>query len=101
MDTKKLLSDAKARFSHNSAKQQLKDKYKSKLVIAEQGGLWVITPQLLSQLASSSAPTLILMDNYENPVKVNRLELLQKLNQVYITVMEEWHSEWQTLESKR
>ena len=40
MDTKTLISEAKARFNHNSAKAYLKDKYDSKLIIADQGGLW-------------------------------------------------------------
>jgi hypothetical protein len=101
MDTKQLIADAKARFSHNSAKAYLKDKYKSKLTIASQGGLWNINPQLLSQLASSPAENLILLDSFENPIKVNRKDLLELLNNVYVTVMDDWHTEWKELENKR
>ena len=40
MDTKTLITEAKARFAHNSAKDYLKEKYDAKLLVAEQGGLW-------------------------------------------------------------
>ena len=54
MDTKTLISDAKARFSHNSAKAYLKEKYKSKLIIAEQGGLWKADAQTIALLQAFS-----------------------------------------------
>lgn len=101
MDTKQLLADAKARFAHNSAKQYLKDKYQSKLTIAEQGGLWHITPALLSQLNSSNAKTLILVDEYQNPVEVDRKLLLLKANEVYVEVMDAWLYEFNELSNKR
>lgn len=101
MDTKQLINDAKARFKHNSARQYLKDKYQSKLTFADQNGLWVASPSLLSQLTISSAETLVLLDSYDNPIKVDRNLLLQKTNETYLTVMEQWHSEWTELESNR
>lgn len=101
MDTKKLLADAKARFNHNSAKQYLKDKYESKLTLADQGGLWRITPSLLSQLNSSTAKTLILIDDYGNPVQVDRKLLLLKANEIYVNVMDAWLYEYTELSNKR
>lgn len=101
MDTAQLLSDAKARFSHNSAKAYLKDKYSSKLIIAEQGGLWTAKPELMSFLGGTRAKTLVVIDNFDNPVKVTRTELLDKLTTTYNDVMNEWHAEWTLLEQKR
>jgi hypothetical protein len=101
MDTQNLIAEAKARFNHNQAKQYLKDKYQSKLTFADQGGLWVSSPSLLSQLASTNAKNLVLLDEYENPVKVDRNELLQKANEIYMSVMDQWHNEWSILEKKR
>jgi predicted transcriptional regulator len=101
MDTKKLLADAKARFNHNSAKKYLSEKYQSKLVLADQGGLWKITPALLSQLNSSTAKTLILIDDYGNPVQVDRKLLLLKANEIYVSVMDAWLYEFNDLSSKR
>jgi len=101
MDTDKLLSDIKARFGHTKSKQQLKDKYKAKLTFADQGGMWTITPTFLSSLASSTATMLILLDDYDNPVKVDRVALLLKANGIYLEVMEQWHTEFTELQNKR
>jgi hypothetical protein len=101
MDTKQLINDAKARFKHNSAKQYLKDKYQSRLTFADQGGLWISSPTLLSHLVSSTTDSLVLLDEYENPIKVDRIILLKKANEIYTTVMEQWYIEWSELEHNR
>ena len=102
MDTKTLLADAKARFNHNSAKAYLAEKYNAKLIVAEQHGLWKADAQTISMLSSlSDNESVILIDTFNNPVKVNRIELLDKLKAVYNTTMEQWHIEWQGSESKR
>ena len=101
MDTKQLINDAKARFKHNSAKQYLKDKYQAKLLVAHQGGLWKTTPELLVFVDSAGSEELILIDTYENPVKVNRQKLLTLLRDTYNTVMIEWYNELKELENNR
>ena len=62
MDTKTLITEAKARFNHNSAKAQLKDKYDGKLIVAEQGGLWKASPELISTLNAFDDNFIILID---------------------------------------
>jgi len=102
MDTKQLITDAKARFKHNSAKAYLKDKYESKLIVADQGGLWKASPELISFLSYNDENTeVIILDNYSSPVSVNRDKLLAKLKDTYNTVMEQWHTEWKELEKNR
>lgn len=101
MDTKTLISDAKARFSHNAAKAYLKEKYETRLIVAEQGGLWRANLQTINFLNNSQSDTVILVDSFENPVEVNRTELLAKLNETYESVMREWLNEWAELEKKR
>jgi hypothetical protein len=101
MDTKTLIAEAKARFSHNSAKAYLKDKYDSKLIIADQGGLWRADQQTISFLNSFDDNHNIIMDTFGNPVSVNREKLLTVLKDTYNTVMLEWHKEWKELEGKR
>lgn len=101
MDTKQLLTDIKARFNHNSAKSYLKDKYESKLCVASQGGLWKITPELIMFLDNAGSEELILLDAYENPIKVKRQELFYTVRNTYNYVMEQWHNEWSTLEKAR
>jgi hypothetical protein len=101
MDTKTIIAEAKARFNHNSAKAYLKDKYDSKFIIADQGGLWRAKLEIINFLTNSTEEHVILMDNFDNPVKVDRISLLDKLSTTYHTVMEEWYSEWVELEKKR
>ena len=104
MDTKTLITDAKARFAHNSAKDYLKEKYNAKLLVAEQGGLWRAdqeTISFLSIMINDYDDRVVLMDTFQNPVLVDRSELLTKLKDVYRSVMAEWYNEWKDLESKR
>ena len=101
MDTKTLIGEAKARFNHNSAKAYLKDKYDSKLIVAEQGGLWKATPELIGFLASTTDDEVILVDNFNNPVLVNRIKLHDILGKTYNDAMGSWFNEWKDLESKR
>ena len=101
MDTKTLISEAKARFNHNSAKAQLKDKYDGKFIIAEQGGLWKATPELISFLNSMDDNFIILIDNFNNPVQVNREQLLTVVKETYQRVMLDWYKEWKEIEIVR
>lgn len=101
MDTKTLIAEAKARFNHNSAKAYLKDKYDSKFIVAEQGGLWKASPELISILTSFDDNFIILIDSFNNPVHVNRDQLLTVIKDTYHTVMLEWYKEWKELETKR
>jgi hypothetical protein len=101
MEINKLLSETKARFEHNLAKSYLKEKYQNSLIFADQGGLWKASPELLSLLETSSAETVILIDTYDNPVKVNRDSLLQKAYTIYLNATEEYYNEWVELRKQR
>lgn len=101
MDTKTLITEAKARFNHNSAKAQLKDKYDGKFIIAEQGGLWKATPELIATLNAFDDNFIIMIDNFDNPVHVNRDQLLTMLKDTYHKVMLDWYKEYKELETKR
>lgn len=101
MDTKTLITEAKARFNHNSAKAYLKDKYDSKFIVADQLGLWRANIETINFLNGSTEEYVVLIDTFSNPVKVNRIDLLHKLNDTYKTTMEQWYNEWIELEKKR
>jgi hypothetical protein len=101
MDTKSLITEAKARFNHNSAKAYLKDKYDSKFIVADQNGLWRANLETINFLTATSDAEVIIIDTFNNPVKVIRQELLDKLNTVYKITMEEWYIEWVELEKNR
>jgi len=101
MDIKNLLTESKARFNHNSAKAYLAEKFKSKLILAEQGGLWKADAETISLLNSFTSANLVLIDTFNSPVKVDRQQLLEKLQQTYDTTMEQWYTEWKEIENKR
>ena len=101
MDTTSLIAEAKARFNHNSAKAYLKDKYDSKFIIADQFGLWRANLDTINFLNSNTDEQVILIDTFDNPVRVNRIVLLEKLNETYNRVMNAWYEEWVELEKKR
>jgi hypothetical protein len=102
MDTKTILSQAKARFSHNQNKEYLKNKYESKLLVAEQGGLWKCTPELITFLDSANSQGIILQDSYGNPIGVkDREKLFYKVRDTYNTVMADWLNELTELEKNR
>ena len=101
MNTESLINQAKAKFSHNLAKAYIKEKYKNKLILADQGGLWKVSTELIAVLKTCSNDELILIDTYENPIKVNCDQLLTKVSAHYYTVMEEYLAEWTRLKQTR
>ena len=65
MDTKTLLAEARARFSHNSAKAYLAEKFNAKLIVAEQGGLWKADIQTIAFLKSYTvSDEVVLIDTF-------------------------------------
>jgi hypothetical protein len=101
MDIMNLIASTKSRFNHNSAKKYLKEKYENKLIIAEQGGLWKITPELIAVLVIYPSKTLILLDMYDNPISINKNAFLSKASSLYDSVMAEYQVEWDELKTKR
>lgn len=100
MNTEKLIREAKARFKHQEAKIYLQEKYSNRLEFASQGGSWTATPELISFLTCFS-DHVVLVDNYNNPVKVSVDELLTEAKILYQSVMEEWLAEFKELSNLR
>ena len=101
MDTNKLISEAKARFNHYESKLYLTEKYTNKLTFANQNGMWTASPEFIAYLRSSNNEYAILKDNYNIPVRVNIIDLLKYMDEIYNTTMEEWHKEYNELKTKR
>jgi hypothetical protein len=101
MDTNQLVKDVKARFNINFQKQQLREKYTAKLIFADQGGLWKATPELIGFLSISDKTHTVILDSYENPIRVDINQLHKKLRETYNVVMEQWHAEYSALEKNR
>ena len=101
MDIQSLLSEAKARFAHNSAKDYLREKYKNKFLVADQNGLWAADIATITFLQSFDTERLVLLDTHSRPVEVDRLSLLNKLKTVYQDNMAIYLKEFKETETKR
>jgi hypothetical protein len=76
MNTNDLIAHARARFDHAAARRILKEKYAAKMLFAYNGGMWRAGPDLLTLLqAVPVEDDVVLLDLYENPVKINPAEL--------------------------
>jgi hypothetical protein len=101
MDTEKLIAHSRARFDHEAAKRTLKEKYQAKLIFACNGGMWRAGPELITLLTGRSEVDIVLLDLYENPVRVNAPQLLQQAEQRWQEQMNAWLVEHEQLARKR
>lgn len=100
MNTQQLVNEAKTRFKHQESKLYLEEKYSSQLTFSDQGGSWTSTPELISFLKHSKS-NIILLDNFKNPISVDTVVLLEKMEQTYNHVMQLWHEEFTKLQGYR
>ena len=101
MDTENLIAHARARFDHESAKRNLREKYQGKLVFAFGGGMWRAGPELIALLKDRSEIDIVLQDLYENPVRVNAPQLLREVEQRWKEQMNAWLVEYEELNKNR
>ena len=89
------------RFKHQVAKKNIKQQIQSRLNITYNNGYFTVTKELICFLSCWDEETLVLEDDYETPVLVNRQELLKLSKQRYCELMNEWNEEWQSLKKVR
>jgi hypothetical protein len=89
MNTDELVAHSRARFEHEAARRTLREKYQAKFTFAHAGGMWQAGPELLTVLKLCSNEAVIL-DLYENPVKVN----VQELSELAVTRWQEQLNAW-------
>ncbi len=101
MDTDALIAHARARFDHVAAKRVLKEKYQARMLFAHAGGMWRAGPELLAMLQSVPVEDdIVILDLYENPIKINPLELQHLAHNRWQEQMNAWLVEHDEL-SKR
>lgn len=101
MDTDALVAHARARFDHATAKRLLKEKYEAKMLFAYNGGMWRAGPELQATLLTCPGLEAVIMDLYDNPVKVNTQELLSQSQQRWQEQMNAWLVEFDLIMQKR
>ena len=102
MNTDDLLAHGRARFEHATARRALEEKYQGKLTFAYNGGMWRAGPELLTILhvCNPNTPQVIL-DLYNNPVRVVPKELFDLASQRWQEQMNAWLTEYEELNQNR
>ena len=101
MDTDNLVAHARARFDHATAKRILREKYEAKMLFAYGGGMWRAGPELQTTLLTCPGTEAVLLDLYENPVKVDTKELYAQSQQRWQEQMNAWLVEHEENQKKR
>lgn len=101
MNTDNLVAHARARFDHEAAKRVLKEKYQAKMIFAYHGGMWRAGPELQTTLLTCPDTESVILDLYENPVRVNTQELLAMSQSRWQEQMNAWLVEYDELSNKR
>jgi len=100
MDTDQLISHSRARFEHEAARRNLREKYQAKFTFAHRGGMWMAGPELLTVLKLCPGEAVI-VDLYENPVKVNTEELYELAVTRWQEQLNAWLIEYEQLNRNR
>ncbi len=102
MDIDQLIAHSRARFAHESAKRVLKEKYQAKMIFAYAGGMWRAGPELLTILnACPDRDSAVILDLYENPVRINVDDLEMVASQRWQEQMNAWLVEYEENTKKR
>lgn len=102
MNTENLIAHARARFDHVAARRVLKEKYMAKMMFAYNGGMWQAGPELLILLQSIPVEDdVVLLDLYENPIKINPNELRYLALGRWQEQMNAWQVEYEEQSKKR
>ena len=102
MNTDALIAHARLRFDHVAARRTLKEKYAARMLFAYQGGMFRAGPELLTVLhACPVEDNIVILDIYENPVRVNPGELQRLAHDRWQEQMNAWLVEYEQINQQR
>lgn len=102
MNTDDLISHSRARFDHVAARRILKEKYEARMIFAYGDGMFRAGPELLTTLMTCMGPfPVVILDLYQNPVKVVPEVLFEQAKQRWQEQMTAWHTEYTESSSRR
>jgi hypothetical protein len=82
---------SKARYLHTVAKLTAKENHVAQLLLTAQGGSFRVTCELIAFLSITKlGDTTVILDIYDNPIKVDRKLLLATAIELYSSVMDSW-----------
>lgn len=86
---------------YQTNKRILHEKVQNELHLPYRGGMFKSSPELITFLSVWPDPTLHLEDTFQNPIEVDRVELLQRLTHRYRAIMNTWHDQYTELKQTR
>lgn len=101
MNTDELISHGRSRFAHDTAKKLLKEKYQAKLTFAYHGGMFRAGPDLINTLNCCPWDDAVIIDLYDNPIRVAPIELKKLAEQRWQEQMTAWLIEYEQLNQNR
>ena len=101
MQTEKLIELAKLRIDQQTSKLALAERVEQQLLVTHNGGLFKSSPELICFLTIWSEDTLFVPDVYNNPIRVDRSELLMECKAAYQAAMNAWYCEYEELKKQR
>jgi hypothetical protein len=101
MNTEQLLAHGRARFAHTAAKRILCEKYQARMTFAYRGGMFSAGPELLVMLATVPPGDAVILDLYENPVRIDPEELRGQAMQRWQEQMNAWLIEHEEISKQR
>lgn len=92
-DIDQLVGHIKQSTDYQINRRILREKIQTELHLIYNGGMFLVTTDLMAFLSSWPDHVLYLEDIYKNPIEVNRDELLEQCRQRYRAVMNSWHQQ--------
>jgi len=97
----KITQQVRLATDYQTNKHILREKIQTDLHVPYNSGLFKVTPELIAFLNSWDSDELFLEDTYQNPIKINRKELLNKCREHYQMVMNTWHYQHEEIRRAR
>ena len=102
MNIETIKKTSRAKYLHSLAKLTAKENHLAQLLLTVHGGTFRVTPELIAFLSVEYlGRTVIILDIFENPIQVDRVEMLESCVDLYSSVMQSWHSTTAEINSKR
>ena len=100
-DLEQIVTQIRQATDYQINKRILREKILTDLHVPYAGGLFKVTPELIAFLSTWDGDELFLEDTYQNPIKIQRTELLDLCSQHYQMVMNTWHVQHEELKRIR
>ena len=94
-------NQAQLSFDHSVAKKNLQQRMQARLNVTYNEGFFTVTKEQINFLDLLGSQEVVLLDNYDTPIKVNAFELLRLMFERYHEIMNEWMEEYEQLKKIR